>query len=93
MWATQLHKASFKIVWAFSHLEYNLEETPFCIAIDGGVDKSGNPYLRLCIRYFATAERNEPQTKLLALIELEESHTGVMLYKKKHYFSANVQPI
>ena len=63
-----------------------LESSPFSISLDCGSDKSGKSFFGLSIYYFQSQDKNQPQTRLLALLELEESHTGKVIYDKVNKF-------
>jgi len=59
-----------------------LKTSPFSISLDTGTAKGNVNYLNLHARFFATQNDTQTTTKLLGLIELDESSTGETLYNK-----------
>ena len=59
-----------------------LESSPFSISVDEGTDKLGKTYLAISARLFTSLLDNEPEDKLLGLLEVGDSSTGEALYKK-----------
>ncbi len=67
-----------------------LEETPFCILADA--TSNGNiEYLTVSARFFQTTEDLVPSSKLIALIEIEESITGELVFGKIGNFSSRIR--
>ena len=56
--------------------------SPFSIAIDEGKTKDNVQYLAINARFFANQNDIKTQTKLIALIHMEESQTGLEIFKK-----------
>lgn len=63
-----------------------LENSPFSVSLDIGSDKSGKSFLGLSVHYFQSIDKNQPQTRFIGLIELEDSHTGQVIYDKVSSF-------
>ena len=56
--------------------------SPFSIAIDEGKTKDNVQYLAINAGFFANQNDIKTQTKLIALIIMEESQTGLKMFKK-----------